>query len=362
VPEPAVPAAEAVEATAAPRLDQTSEELSFQDVEVEPEARLSADQLEAAARALAPSHVSETPPRGTAPLAAEAAASRPAPRPAAPDPWSRTEPSVTLSRLPGVRKRGWVFGVVAAVVVCGGLGLGLGIVGPWRTTPRVATPPALPPLGPRPPPPAALPPAVAQPVPAPAALAVADAGAAAPAAASAVDAAVVAAAAGPPDAAAPTIPTPPVPSAPLVEPGPPDHDPRSTRDLIKLARLQVRRRNWDAAQQVFEKVVRREPDNLDAVLGLALVAVSERRFDDAVAAFQRATTLKPDSAVLHVYLGNAFIMRGDHDEAEREWRRALEIDPRQREARSRLQGGGGATKRAPRRGAGGRHLTKNPYR
>ncbi len=109
----------------------------------------------------------------------------------------------------------------------------------------------------------------------------------------------------------------------------------------------MRKRRRADARRAFEIVLQREPDNLDGLLGAALVAVTEHRHEVAVRHFQRVVQLRPDSATFNVYLGNAYLMADDRPRAEAAWRRALEIDPGQREARQRLGLSGRPPRLAP---------------
>jgi Flp pilus assembly protein TadD len=64
--------------------------------------------------------------------------------------------------------------------------------------------------------------------------------------------------------------------------------------------------------------------------------LDNRDFGGAALHAQRAVTLRPDDPVVHDLLGLALAPQGKLDEAEAQFRRALEIDPTDGEVRGHL--------------------------
>jgi adenylate cyclase len=91
-----------------------------------------------------------------------------------------------------------------------------------------------------------------------------------------------------------------------------------------------------AAVEVFREAIRLDPSFADAHAGLADVltqllrqrVIPSELSADALAASQRAVELAPDLADAYVARGNALLMHGEADEAQRAFERATALDPR----------------------------------
>ena len=91
-----------------------------------------------------------------------------------------------------------------------------------------------------------------------------------------------------------------------------------------------------AAVEVFREAIRLDPNFADAHAGLADVltqllrqrVIPSELSADALAASQRAVELAPDLADAYVARGNALLMHGEADEAQRAFERATALDPR----------------------------------
>ena len=103
---------------------------------------------------------------------------------------------------------------------------------------------------------------------------------------------------------------------------------------------QYNRRGAEFARQMFAKAIELDPGYALAHAGLAdcstflfmhVIGREEMR-EAALAAARRAVELGPEMAGTHVALGLALSLTQDHDAAEREFDRALELDPRLFEA------------------------------
>ena len=91
-----------------------------------------------------------------------------------------------------------------------------------------------------------------------------------------------------------------------------------------------------AAVEVFREAIRLDPTFADAHAGLADVltqllrqrVIASEMSADALAASQRAVELAPDLADAYIARGNALLLHGEADEAQRAFERATALDPR----------------------------------
>ena len=127
----------------------------------------------------------------------------------------------------------------------------------------------------------------------------------------------------------------------------------------------------EAAEQAFRKALEAEPDNAEAWNNLGLALSRQGKGDEAVATFQKAIELDPkmgevynnlgflyhttlkydralemfnqaiqttsDSAVAYTNLGNTYYKLNRHEQAVLAWKRALELDPLNENARRCLR-------------------------
>ena len=77
-------------------------------------------------------------------------------------------------------------------------------------------------------------------------------------------------------------------------------------------------------------------ENLTAALRTAVALEQDGKVADAAAQYRALSQSHPDSAVVWTDYGNAEMQIGDRGEAERAFRRALEIDPASRDAMNNL--------------------------
>ncbi len=77
--------------------------------------------------------------------------------------------------------------------------------------------------------------------------------------------------------------------------------------------------------------------NARALTGISLVKIAKREPNQAVRYARRLVRVRPGSAGARVILGDALALDGDRTGARREYRKALEINPRHSGARRRLR-------------------------
>ncbi|HUO05721.1 MAG TPA: tetratricopeptide repeat protein [Candidatus Binataceae bacterium] len=104
-------------------------------------------------------------------------------------------------------------------------------------------------------------------------------------------------------------------------------------DLAR-ARLSYRHGDNQAAEQKLREVLKRDPDNAEALSVLGTVLSAEHRYDDALAAVQRAAQLSPDKPMLHYLVALALYQMGRNSEARGECAIALAAEPDDYNARA----------------------------
>jgi len=99
-------------------------------------------------------------------------------------------------------------------------------------------------------------------------------------------------------------------------------------------RLESLEGSWKPAGHAL--LVVRARDDTDAALRRALALDSERRLEEAEALYREVLEFRPESVRVWVDLGNVSADRGRRQEAESAYRRALGIDPDDRDALNNL--------------------------
>lgn len=163
----------------------------------------------------------------------------------------------------------------------------------------------------------------------------------------------------PPSAPAPTLPS---VAAPELAPGAPRTDPSSptpfaapegapggpspaapgspaapsVAELLASADAALRAGDAEAALEGYRAVVAADGDNPYGYAGAARAALALDEPEDAISFATRAVAHRQRRAGFRVLLGDAFEAHGEHERALEEWREALEIEPENRDARTRL--------------------------
>jgi len=103
-------------------------------------------------------------------------------------------------------------------------------------------------------------------------------------------------------------------------------DPRILRDF-EAGLAYHRARQPERAERLYRKVLRREPDQPDALRLLGVIASERGRHEYAVQLISRALASLPDSAEAHYDLGHALQALGRHDEAADHYQAAITLRP-----------------------------------
>ncbi|MEA1617472.1 SPOR domain-containing protein [Erythrobacter sp. T5W1-R] len=113
-------------------------------------------------------------------------------------------------------------------------------------------------------------------------------------------------------------------------------DPRDLPALLEAGEASLAVDDFEAANGFFARALVVEQTNQRAALGLARVALRSGDALGALERFEKAVRAGAPEATLLTDRGLAFDMTGDQAAAQAAYRRALEVDPRDNEARRRL--------------------------
>ncbi len=113
-------------------------------------------------------------------------------------------------------------------------------------------------------------------------------------------------------------------------PEPPTH--LTIEQALELATRLLRSGAWEAAEEIYQRVLEAVPEQADAHHFLGLSRYQRGLHDEGIARVQRAIELAPDHADAINNLGNMLIERGRLEEAEAAYRRAVEKNPKHRDA------------------------------
>jgi protein O-GlcNAc transferase len=103
----------------------------------------------------------------------------------------------------------------------------------------------------------------------------------------------------------------------------PDH--LDALHLLGILAMQMGRP--DKAVELIQRAIGRNPGFADAHVNLGIALVKLGQFEAAIAAFRRAIELKPGVVETHINLGNALKLNGRIDEAIECYRRAVQLKP-----------------------------------
>ncbi len=99
------------------------------------------------------------------------------------------------------------------------------------------------------------------------------------------------------------------------------------RRLTALAAEHQKAGRFDEAEQLYRRILRQNPKNIDAMRLLALIAVRARREVEAETLLQRAISLAPDFLAAHLDLGQVHKEQDRYAEALACFDQALKLDP-----------------------------------
>jgi Flp pilus assembly protein TadD/DNA-binding NarL/FixJ family response regulator len=108
------------------------------------------------------------------------------------------------------------------------------------------------------------------------------------------------------------------------------------RRMVQLGHASMRRRDHANAERFFRRATVLDPGNWEGAYGVAHALLEAGKAPIAVHWARRAAEYGPRQARTHVLLGDALSESGDKAGAEVAWRKALEVEPSDPEARFRI--------------------------
>ena len=105
-------------------------------------------------------------------------------------------------------------------------------------------------------------------------------------------------------------------------------DNNPSRAAIVQAMEAVRSGDDAGAEKIYRKVLRSDPENVDALRLLGVLKAKQDQYNDAEALFRRAIELAPDYWTAWINFGTALNEQQKFDKADQAFRRALQIKPR----------------------------------
>ncbi len=97
--------------------------------------------------------------------------------------------------------------------------------------------------------------------------------------------------------------------------------------VLKLAVQLHESGDFQAAEQMYQRVLQQQPQNADALQLLGLIALQQNQPISAIRLISRAIDARPDVPFFHRHLGDAYAAVHNFKNASDSYRRALQIDP-----------------------------------
>jgi tetratricopeptide (TPR) repeat protein len=96
----------------------------------------------------------------------------------------------------------------------------------------------------------------------------------------------------------------------------------------QAAQLLIASNHLDEAKKLLERDLAARPDDSEDLFLLATIAVAQKDFDTAISLYRRILVREPDAERVRLELARAFFLKGDYDNADRQFRfaRAGDID------------------------------------
>lgn len=102
---------------------------------------------------------------------------------------------------------------------------------------------------------------------------------------------------------------------------------RGTDEYLAQGTALIKEHKYDQAWNVFSLVLRRDPQNAEALLNAGICAACRGSAVQGLEMMEQAIALRPDSAEFHAHLGTVRRLLGRLDEAESAFRASLRLNP-----------------------------------
>ncbi len=97
---------------------------------------------------------------------------------------------------------------------------------------------------------------------------------------------------------------------------------------LQAAQILIVNNRLDDAKRLLEHVLAANPDDREGLFLLATIAAAEKDYDTAISLYRRILVQKPDTERVRLDLARTFFLKGDYDNADRQFRfaRAGDVD------------------------------------
>ncbi len=101
----------------------------------------------------------------------------------------------------------------------------------------------------------------------------------------------------------------------------------TTEQIFTDAIKKIRQRNYADAADNFNRILKAEPNNAQALSGLGNTCLAMKNYEEAISNLQKAMAINPSDEPTLFGLGAAYLETGQHKRAIPILERAVEIDP-----------------------------------
>ncbi len=98
-------------------------------------------------------------------------------------------------------------------------------------------------------------------------------------------------------------------------------------DLIQAAQAATKNHNYPVAEQLFKRVVEKDPKHKTIRRELGFVLSEERKYDEAIAVLKEQTKINPFEDYAYSLLGRIYWEQQDYTNAEASFRKQIEVTP-----------------------------------
>jgi len=103
--------------------------------------------------------------------------------------------------------------------------------------------------------------------------------------------------------------------------------PQDPKGHLLRGRSLIIEKEFDQGVEEFQRAIQLDPENVNTYIDLAKAYIGMKQPDEAFAALKQGLAKKLNSTPLVLALGDIYLVTGKAEEAETQYRRALELDP-----------------------------------
>ena len=98
-------------------------------------------------------------------------------------------------------------------------------------------------------------------------------------------------------------------------------------EIFDLAVKNQQKNNFQTAENLYNEVLKINPNHFKSIYGLATLFAQAKKFDLAKTLFNKVVQIQPNNAMAHNNLGNIFFETGQNQEAISSYEKAIQIQP-----------------------------------